>query len=666
MTSRNINLAERLEYEDDIGKSDRNVEPNAIGSYSFDEEKGLEVITNSFEGLWDDHAFLSILEKSYSDESSSGALSTTDLSVSSSVVSSGLNIVSSSESDDLEKDEDRSEYEYDFRRDGGYSSDDMLSEESESSSCPSECDSLNLPLSNMFDGNDYYENDEANRLTGDVDLKSEIDEAVETQLRSKSKSQQKKLGNIYAEEDSSDLKERSTIFDEEVGDANKEHKEERFPESLPHIHSSMTSSIDEGSFKRADLESAQIPYTFILNHQQMSNFSDQKRMPFMIDNQDDEISIISDKTQKIRNTRPGHEGSSTSTFDCTASVDEQWITSSIAPILVESSSERQPLSVENKLAHESISHRYTSKSNQTRSKKSRFFYLYFTIGLVAIVTSVFVGILFGLRRDMNDNETSTKEPKTQEAAPPSAFSSAYSFPSSSPTISILQQGSVRQDEILKIIKSVSGASILNVNSPQYAALRLILDEDGVRQHTSDDALIQRYSIAVLFFSWTLENVICAESECTWNGILCKNNIVTNINLSDSKLLGSLPNELSQLTSLVTVDLSNNLLKSTFPSEIGSLTSLLVLRLNGNGLTSPIPTKFGQLKKLTVLDIGDNQFVGDFLTNKSLFLSSLTNLNLSGNGFSGTIPKDLYVQCPSMVQLGIDRYVNLFGSSSHYA
>merc|ERR1740124_1659872 len=384
-------------------------------------------------------------------------------------------------------------------------------------------------------------------------------------------------------------------------------------------------------------------------------------MPFMIDNQDDEISIISDKTQKIRNTRPGHEGSSTSTFDCTASVDEQWITSSIAPILVESSSERQPLSVENKLAHESISHRYTSKSNQTRSKKSRFVYSYFTIGLVAIVTSVFVGILFGLRRDMNDNETSTKEPKTQEAAPPSAFSSAYSFPSSSPTISILQQGSVRQDEILKIIKSISGASILNVNSPQYAALRLILDEDGVRQHTSDDALIQRYSIAVLFFSWTLEIVICAESECAWNGILCKNNIVTNINLSDSKLLGSLPKELSQLTSLVTVDLSNNLLKSTFPSEIGSLTSLLVLRLNGNGLTSPIPTELGNLMSLSYLSMHSNNLTG-FLPGGLFKASSrIKKLDLSNNDLSGHMPHELF-NAMSITYLSLDH--NSFSSNIH--
>merc|ERR1711957_510738 len=167
----------------------------------------------------------------------------------------------------------------------------------------------------------------------------------------------------------------------------------------------------------------------------------------------------------------------------------------------------------------------------------------------------------GLRKKIKDNKHFAKESNVQETV--------LLSPSLSPTISYFQSDSVRQDEIFRSVKSVSGASLLDPDSPQYAALQFVLDEDPLHQYISD-SLTQRYSIAVLFFSWKLDNEINGESECKWKGILCENDSINQIILRDSNLFGSIPDELTQLSSLVLVDLSRNFLKSTIPSEISSL------------------------------------------------------------------------------------------------
>jgi len=662
MTSGQTNSADFMEYDDCVSCDDSDVDSDTNALYVSQLEDRLD---DSIEELHED-AFLSIWGKSYS--------------------------CGSSVAYSVDRDDDLSESEDDIDS-GKYSSDEMLSEDSDSSDCdfmkisPSNLfgngphsnsikENVSLPGSreicskleqeshdtNMVRSGDYYnEYDESNYLTRGVDVDQEPETDETWEIESKNVIQQEIFGRAHIEEDS-DLVESLIIFDEELGYVDKENEEEYLVSAdssqILSPSSVMTSSrgieaakiynnSEYTTFKRAGVQPNLTRK--LLDAQQSSLLIDNKhdkrsdrntsrileessimqQSSLLIDINQDERSIVSDKTLRVRNTSTILEESSMFTSDSTAPCDEQTKNKCITPLVVKSSGEKQRLSMESELDNEypregclSPSREYSKKSYQSANGRSRLFYYSIAVGFLVIATTAFVGTFFGLRKKFKRDQASTLS-------------------------------SARQDKILKRIKSVSTAPTLSdANSPQYAALRLILDDDAMTQDISYDVLIQRYSIAVLFFSWKLGEMN-VYSECMWKGIWCKNGVVNRIILRDSSLAGSIPNELAALTSLVTVDLSNNYLESTFPSDIGALTSLSELLLNGNSLTSPVPTNFGHLKKLTVLDIGNNLFTGELLANKYMFIPSLTTLNLSGNGFWGEIPTNLHVLCPNLVQLDIN-------------
>ncbi|XP_065011582.1 receptor-like protein EIX2 [Musa acuminata AAA Group] len=159
--------------------------------------------------------------------------------------------------------------------------------------------------------------------------------------------------------------------------------------------------------------------------------------------------------------------------------------------------------------------------------------------------------------------------------------------------------------------------------------------------------------------------------------------LSNLALSDSKLLGELPAGIGRLTRLTQLDLSTNSLSGLLPAEIwssrsltsidlsfnsfrgpvqveagnrtslshvylincsltgripaaiGSLTRLKELHLSGNRLTGPIPAEIGNLTALTTLDLGQNSLYGSVPPEIGK-LSNLTSLDLSLNSLKGTM------------------------------
>ena len=134
--------------------------------------------------------------------------------------------------------------------------------------------------------------------------------------------------------------------------------------------------------------------------------------------------------------------------------------------------------------------------------------------------------------------------------------------------------------------------------------------------------------------------------------------VTGLALGDNNLVGTLPDELGDLTALTTLylwgnglsgpipdlrsltglttlSLSSNQLTGSIPASLGSLTSLHTLQLWGNGLSGPIPDLSG-LTELTTLSLSQNELTGPVPT----WLGTLTKmvaLYMWGNEFTGTIP-----------------------------
>lgn len=86
--------------------------------------------------------------------------------------------------------------------------------------------------------------------------------------------------------------------------------------------------------------------------------------------------------------------------------------------------------------------------------------------------------------------------------------------------------------------------------------------------------------------------------------------LTELNLSNNKIEGSLQAEVRQLQSLRVLNLSNNKF-SGVPAEIGQLKNLEVLNLSNNLITG-LPNELGNLKNLKLLDLsGNNYSVVDF-------------------------------------------------------
>ena len=150
----------------------------------------------------------------------------------------------------------------------------------------------------------------------------------------------------------------------------------------------------------------------------------------------------------------------------------------------------------------------------------------------------------------------------------------------------------------------------------------------------------------------------------WHGVSVREDgRVFRLRLPDNGLEGTIPSELSSLSSLRRLTLWENRLTGRIPTQLGNLSDLLDLDLGGNRLTGSIPTELGNLSRLGNLDLRDNDLTGRIpaelggLTNlRGLYLfnndlggpipprlgqlSDLNRLNLGDNQLSGPIPPEL--------------------------
>ena len=111
--------------------------------------------------------------------------------------------------------------------------------------------------------------------------------------------------------------------------------------------------------------------------------------------------------------------------------------------------------------------------------------------------------------------------------------------------------------------------------------------------------------------------------CSWYGITCAGTTtlnVTELNLNDNGLTGTLTPELVNLNQLLQLELGIN----AFP---------------GSGLTGPIPPEFGQFANLQVLGLARNGLSGG-LPPELGQISSLQDMSLWANNLTGPIPPEL--------------------------
>ncbi|CAL5412780.1 unnamed protein product [Camellia sinensis] len=165
------------------------------------------------------------------------------------------------------------------------------------------------------------------------------------------------------------------------------------------------------------------------------------------------------------------------------------------------------------------------------------------------------------------------------------------------------------------------------------------------------------------------------SELGQNDDLGKCDSLSRVRLGQNYLSGSIPNgflylpELSLMelqnnyltrlfeeerskvaSKLSQLNLSNNRLSGSLPASVGNFSSLKILLLNGNRFTGNIPSDTGRLKNILKLDMSRNNFSGEIPPEIGNCLL-LTYLDLSQNQLSGPIPVQI-------AQIHIMNYLNI--------
>ncbi|XP_042519815.1 probable LRR receptor-like serine/threonine-protein kinase At1g56130 [Macadamia integrifolia] len=126
------------------------------------------------------------------------------------------------------------------------------------------------------------------------------------------------------------------------------------------------------------------------------------------------------------------------------------------------------------------------------------------------------------------------------------------------------------------------------------------------------------------------------------------------------LSGELPKELGNLTNLIVLGFGSNNFSGPLPLELGDLTNLQQLYFDSSGVSGEIPATFSKLQNLQTVWASDNALTGkipDFIGGN---WTNLGSLRFQGNSFEGPIPSS-FSNLTTMTDLRISEISN--GSSS---
>ena len=205
-------------------------------------------------------------------------------------------------------------------------------------------------------------------------------------------------------------------------------------------------------------------------------------------------------------------------------------------------------------------------------------------------------------------------------------------------------------------------AIRDPTTPQGRATTWLIGLDERTLCPSDDKLVQRWALAVMYFStegddWfecsATDVMFCGTSgdflnkepflspvnECQWAGIECNvDACVTEVVFEENNLAGTIPSEIALLTDLAIWGMERGQMIGTIPTEVGRLTDLVFLDLDFNRLTGTLPTELYLLTRLIQLDLNNNELSGNIEGIGTL--TDVDFLQLHSNLFTGTVPESI--------------------------
>ena len=223
-----------------------------------------------------------------------------------------------------------------------------------------------------------------------------------------------------------------------------------------------------------------------------------------------------------------------------------------------------------------------------------------------------------------------------------------------------------------LVNISSSPEIYDSNTNQWKAYDWLVNHDTFFVCPGDDNVIQRYVLALLYFStsgdfWNKcsangSRSICEYArflsgahECDWGGVHCDSSShVISLRLDETQLIGQLPNEIGSLPMLRELDMDSNMLVGSIPGSLGQLEHLEVVDLDNNRLTGSIPVELYHASALRVLDLDHNRITGE-LSHLAADWTHLYYLQLDFNPMTGGIPS-------ALGSLGNLKYVSLYNTS----
>ncbi|VEU36171.1 unnamed protein product [Pseudo-nitzschia multistriata] len=333
---------------------------------------------------------------------------------------------------------------------------------------------------------------------------------------------------------------------------------------------------------------------------------------------------------------------------------------------------------------------YDAEANMTSNPRKRRWKLCIVnvclgaVIIVAIICAVLLGIEIAAR---NKGSSSVKRDETQETASPTVSpiesrledrpkvspveSRSENSPTASPVESRseispsatdapvqlpespIQYSSAIEEEILMI----SGDSIYNMSTPQYAAYDWLLTKDPANLDlgSSIELESQRFIAALFYFAmngndWIDQYGFLDESHvCDWNngpssdpvGIACDSlDKITGFVINENNLRGQLPRELQELTDITILQLRANDIYGTLPSELGKLSLLEEIDLRQNELVGTIPESIFNLPEIKRILLLRNSQLGGTIPASIEKASNLEMISIQRCDVTGSLPSTI--------------------------